>query len=197
MATCARPPGEPRAARRQQVVAYDFGIKQNILREPRRGRLPRRGAAREHDRRARCWRSSPTACSSPTAPATRRRCTYAIETVRELIGKVPIFGICLGHQILGLALGGSTYKLKFGHRGANQPVKDLATGQVEITAQNHGFAVDRESLEERGRGHARQPQRRHGRRASRHRTLPVFSVQYHPEASPGAARRALPVPSLR
>ena len=110
---------------------------------------------------------------------------YAAEIVRELIGKKPIFGICLGHQILGLALGGTTYKLKFGHHGGNQPVMDLTTGKVEITAQNHGFAVDADSLGGRRRADARQPQRPDGRGPARTATLPLFSVQYHPEASPG------------
>jgi carbamoyl-phosphate synthase small subunit len=120
---------------------------------------------------------------------------YLIEAVRSLIGVKPIFGICLGHQIVGLALGGRTYKLKFGHHGGNHPVKDLTTGKVEITAQNHGFAVDMASFttEEAGR--------RFGDPADivmthvnlndltceglRHRRLPLFTVQYHPEASPG------------
>jgi carbamoyl-phosphate synthase small subunit len=104
--------------------------------------------------------------------------------VARLLGRVPIFGICLGHQLLALALGGRTYKLKFGHRGANQPVKDLATGKVQITAQNHGFAVDAASLPD-------EVELTHVNlndgtvEGIRHRTLPAFSVQYHPEASPG------------
>src|SRR5919197_310797 len=97
---------------------------------------------------------------------------YAIEAVRQLIGVKPIFGICLGHQILGLALGGKTYKLKFGHRGGNHPVMHLPTRKVEITAQNHGFAVAADSLPAEVE-------------VMCHRDLPVFSVQYHPEASPG------------
>ncbi len=109
---------------------------------------------------------------------------YAVESVRTLIGKKPVFGICLGHQIVGLALGGKTYKLKFGHRGGNQPVKDLRTGKVEITSQNHGFAVDPESLGD-------DVEVTHINlnddtvEGLRHRAHPVFSVQYHPEASPG------------
>ena len=110
---------------------------------------------------------------------------YAAENIRKLLGRVPVFGICLGHQLMGLAFGGKTYKLKFGHRGGNQPVKNLITGQVEITAQNHGFAVDPDSLD------ARQIELTHMNlndqtlEGFRHRSLPAFSVQYHPEASPG------------
>ena len=110
---------------------------------------------------------------------------YGIETIRALLGKKPIFGICLGHQLLALALGGKTYKLKFGHRGLNQPVKDLATGRIEITTQNHGFCVDVDSLEGQVRADAPAPERRHQRG---HRATPssgAFSVQYHPEASAG------------
>ncbi len=110
---------------------------------------------------------------------------YAVQAVRDLIqAGIPIFGICLGHQILGLALGGKTFKLKFGHRGGNQPVKDLETGRVEITAQNHGFAVDADSLpgEVRVNRINLNDQTVEG---LRHRTKPIYCVQYHPEASPG------------
>jgi len=110
--------------------------------------------------------------------------TYAIENTRKFIGKKPIFGICLGHQILGLALGGKTYKLKFGHHGGNQPVMDLTTKKVEITAQNHGFAVDVDSL----KGIAELTHINLNDKTVEglsHTKLPIFSVQYHPEASPG------------
>ena len=109
---------------------------------------------------------------------------YAIEATRSLIGKKPIFGICLGHQLLGLALGGRTYKLKFGHHGGNQPVMDLSTRKVEVTTHNHGFAVDLDSLgPEIELTHVNlNDQTVEG---MRHRSLPIFSVQYHPEASPG------------
>lgn len=108
-----------------------------------------------------------------------------VETIRKLIGKLPIFGICLGHQILGLAFGGKTYKLKFGHRGGNQPVKDLATGKVSITAQNHGFCVDMESLNKDEIELTHINLNDHTLEGMRHKKYPVFSVQYHPEASPG------------
>jgi len=109
---------------------------------------------------------------------------YTHETVRRLIGRKPIFGICLGHQVLGFAFGGRTFKLKFGHRGGNQPVKDLRSGKVAITSQNHGFAVDPESLPpEIEVTHVNLND--NTVEGMRHKTLPVFSVQYHPEAAPG------------
>jgi carbamoyl-phosphate synthase small subunit len=111
--------------------------------------------------------------------------TNVIETVQTLIGKLPIFGICLGHQILGLALGGKTYKLKFGHRGGNQPVKDLATGKVSITSQNHGFCVELETLNKDEIELTHINLNDHTLEGMRHKKHPIFSVQYHPEASPG------------
>jgi len=108
-----------------------------------------------------------------------------VETVRALLGKKPIFGICLGHQILGLAYGGSTFKLKFGHRGGNQPVKDLSTGKVEITAQNHGFCVDMESLSPDDVELTHINLNDGSVEGMRHRKYPAFSVQYHPEHAPG------------
>ncbi len=110
---------------------------------------------------------------------------YVVETVRALIGRLPLLGICLGHQMLGLALGGTTYKLKFGHRGGNQPVKDLASGKVSITSQNHGFCVDRESLTDSDIELTHINLNDHTLEGMRHKTLPLFSVQYHPEAAPG------------
>jgi len=108
-----------------------------------------------------------------------------VNTVRDLLGKKPIFGICLGHQILGLALGGRTFKLKFGHRGGNQPVKDLRTGKVEITAQNHGFCVDMESLDPKEVELTHVNLNDQTLEGLRHKELPILSVQYHPEAAPG------------
>ena len=110
---------------------------------------------------------------------------HVVREIREMLGTKPIFGICLGHQLLGLALGGKTYKLKFGHRGANHPVKEIATGKVDITSQNHGFCVDIDSLP------ANEVELTHVNlndgtlEGFRHRRLPIFAVQYHPEASPG------------
>ena len=111
--------------------------------------------------------------------------TYAVGTIRELLGEFPIFGICLGQQLLGLALGGRTYKLKFGHRGANHPVKNLRTGKVEITAQNHGFCVDLDSIRDHDIEVTHVNLNDGTLEGMRHKRLPVFSVQYHPEASPG------------
>ena len=111
--------------------------------------------------------------------------TYAQENIRKLAGRVPIFGICLGHQLCGLALGGKTFKLKFGHHGSNHPVKNLLTNQVEITAQNHGFCVDPESLPSSDVEITHMNLNDHTNEGMRHKNLPLFSVQYHPEASPG------------
>ena len=166
-----------------QVVAYDYGIKENILRL-----LRQKGfavtvvpAATPADV---ALALNPDGIFLSNGPGDPAALPYAHETVHDLMGKKPIFGICLGHQILGFAFGGSTFKLKFGHRGANQPVKDLRTGKVAITAQNHGFAVDAESLPSAVEvTHINLNDRTV--EGMRHKELPIFSVQYHPEAAPG------------
>ncbi len=171
------------AAPKYFVVAYDFGIKYNILRNLAESGcqvrvVPASMTASE------VLALKPDGIFLSNGPGDPDAVPYAKVNVQKLIGKLPIFGICLGHQILGLALGGKTYKLKFGHHGGNQPVMDLTTRKVEITSQNHGFAVDAESL-----GGA--AQLTHVNLNDRtveglaHRELPIFSVQYHPESSPG------------
>jgi carbamoyl-phosphate synthase small subunit len=175
---------ERRARTRLRIAAYDFGIKHNILR-----RLTLHGCdvtvfpagAPASDLIA----ARPDGVFLSNGPGDPAALPYAIDNVRQIIDTdTPTFGICLGHQIMGLALGGRTYKLKFGHRGANHPVKFLESGKVEITSQNHGFAVDPDSLPSNVRvthlnlydGTVE---------GLRHTSRPVFSVQYHPEASPG------------
>jgi carbamoyl-phosphate synthase small subunit len=171
------------AAERLRVVAYDFGIKRNILRK-----LVELGCTvtvvPAHTSAAEVLRHDPDGIFLSNGPGDPEGVPYVIEAVRQLIGVKPIFGICLGHQILGLAFGGKTYKLKFGHRGGNQPVMHLPTQKVEITAQNHGFAVDADSLPaELEVTHLNLNDRTV--EGLHHRELPIFSVQYHPEASPG------------
>jgi carbamoyl-phosphate synthase small subunit len=174
----------PSREKKYKVVAMDFGIKHNILRHlTSRGCqvfvVPAKTSAEA------ILALGPEGIFLSNGPGDPASLTYAMETVRSLLGKKPIFGICLGHQILGLALGGQTYKLKFGHRGANQPVKNLRNGRIEITTQNHGFCVDRDTLP------AGQVEITHlnlndqSLEGMRHKDLPIFSVQYHPEASAG------------
>ena len=174
--------GEPKKPYR--VVAYDFGIKQNILR-----RLVDAGCRVQvvpaNTPANHVLAIKPDGVFLSNGPGDPEPCTYAIEAVRKLMGKVPIFGICLGHQIIGLALGGKTFKLKFGHHGGNHPVKNLQTGKVEITAQNHGFCVDPDSLNANDIELTHINLNDQTLEGLRHKSLPLFSVQYHPEASPG------------
>jgi carbamoyl-phosphate synthase small subunit len=180
-----RPLAAPRppVAQMPFVVAYDYGIKLNILRNLVESGCKVRvvpAATPAADVMA----LRPDGVFLSNGPGDPDAVPYAREEVAKLIGKVPIFGICLGHQILGLALGGRTFKLKFGHHGANHPVKDLTTGKVEITSQNHGFAVDVDSL----RGLAELTHVNLNDKTVEgltHTKEPLFSVQYHPEASPG------------
>ena len=168
---------------RFRIVAYDYGMKENILRLLRQKGfsvtvVPASATAKE------VLALDPDGIFLSNGPGDPAALLYAHKAVHDLMGKKPIFGICLGHQILGFAFGGSTFKLKFGHRGANQPVKDLCTGKVAITAQNHGFAVDPKSLP--STVEVTHINLNDGTvEGMRHKQLPIFSVQYHPEAAPG------------
>ncbi len=166
------------------IVAYDFGMKYNILR-----RLRQKGfriqVVPAHTPAAEALKHKPAGIFLSNGPGDPAALGGIVREVRTLVDSgIPVFGICLGHQILGQAFGGRTFKLKFGHRGGNQPVKDLETGRVEITSQNHGFAVDGASLPS-DVGVNRINLNDQTVEGLRHRTKPVFCVQYHPEASPG------------
>ena len=179
------PSGEPGQVREQpfHVLAYDFGLKRTILRRLvdhgcRVTVLPAGTSAAD------ALALSPDGIFYSNGPGDPAAASYAVETVKQLQGRVPVFGICLGHQLMGLALGGRTFKLPFGHHGANHPVRYLATGRVEITSQNHGFAVDPDSLPAEAEiTHINlNDQTVEG---LKHEGLGCFSVQYHPEAGPG------------
>lgn len=167
-----------------RVAVVDFGAKANIMRCLSNlgcdlTVVPAQTTAEE------ILKLNPDGIMLSNGPGDPERVPYAINAVKELLGKKPIFGICLGHQILGLAVGAKTYKLKFGHRGANHPVKDLLSGKVHITSQNHGYAVDQESLQGLPVEITHLNINDNTVEGFRHTELPAFSVQYHPEASPG------------
>jgi len=171
-------------ADRLAVVAYDYGIKYNIIRclENVGCEVIVVPAATD----AQTIRSlAPRGLFLSNGPGDPEPVDYAVATIRDLLGELPMFGICLGHQILGLALGGRTYKLKFGHRGINQPVQNLDNGKIEITSQNHGFVVDLDSLKHQAVEITHVNLNDGTLEGFRHKKYPAFAVQYHPEASPG------------
>ncbi|MBM4018535.1 MAG: glutamine-hydrolyzing carbamoyl-phosphate synthase small subunit [Planctomycetes bacterium] len=189
--TCAEPwEWQPEGAAGPTVVVLDYGVKYGILRRLKdlgcRVRLLPASATADD-----VAAEGPDGILLSNGPGDPAAVPYAVETVRQLIEKppagrpLPVFGICMGHQVLGQAMGGRTFKLKFGHHGANHPTKDLHTGKVDITVQNHGFCVDIESLADRDMEVTHLNLNDQTLEGMEHRRLPVFSVQFHPEASPG------------
>ena len=175
---------ERSSAGKYRVAVYDYGVKRDILRQLKMQScdvtvFPAKTPAKD------ILAQKFDGVLLSNGPGDPEPVTYAQENIRQLIGKIPIFGICLGHQLLGLALGGRTYKLKFGHRGGNHPVKDLRSGRVEITAQNHGFSVDPDSLREGDVEFTHINLNDQTLEGFRHRNEPAFAVQYHPESAPG------------
>jgi carbamoyl-phosphate synthase small subunit len=166
------------------VVAYDFGIKLNILRM-----LTREGCrvtvVPAETKAEDVFDLKPDGIFLSNGPGDPEPVDYAVKAIRQFLGRVPVFGICLGHQLTGIALGGKTYKLKFGHHGGNHPVKNNRTGKVEITAHNHNFAVDPDSINANEVELTHVDLNDNTLEGLRHKTLPLFSVQYHPEAAPG------------
>ncbi|MFC1512748.1 carbamoyl phosphate synthase small subunit, partial [bacterium] len=169
---------------KDRIVVMDFGTKYNIL-----NMLDAQGfevvVVPAYTKSKDILDLNPKGVMLSNGPGDPSALIEIAAEVHRLIGKVPIFGICLGHQILGLALGGKTYKLKFGHRGGNHPVKDLLTGRIDITSQNHGFCVDMDSLKDKDIELTHMNLYDNTLEGFTHKTLPVFSVQYHPEAAPG------------
>ncbi|PSH05286.1 MAG: carbamoyl phosphate synthase small subunit [Acidobacteria bacterium] len=180
----AEPAAVPDPAMRKKVVAFDYGIKHNILRRLVSSGcdvtvVPAQTSAED------VLALQPNGIFLSNGPGDPDAVVYAQKTIRQLAGRIPIFGICLGHQLIGLALEGKTYKLKFGHHGGNHPVKHLKTGKVEITAHNHNYAVDPDSLKQSEVELTHVDLNDNTLEGLRHRTYPLFSVQYHPEAAPG------------
>src|SRR5467141_337141 len=178
------PPGRQADGERLHVVVYDYGVKRNILRRLASHACRITVVPSDHPADD-ALALNPDGIFLSNGPGDPAAVHYAIKSLKMLVDKKPIFGICLGHQLLALALGAKTFKLKFGHRGANHPVKNLLTGNIEITSQNHGFAVDPESLNPASVEITHVNLNDGTNEGFRHRELPIFCVQYHPEASPG------------